>query len=108
MFAAASIKFVGGDGRIGRLVAGEGLLDTEAVQRGDIAAVRCVFDRGPHIWFRSNPQFGSGAGKQAPPERSQAAQSLDECRVVIRRTIEAARVAAFMNDTQPRGQTARS
>jgi hypothetical protein len=51
------------DGRERRFVECQRLFDTEDVQRGDVSAVRCVFERRPHLGSGSLTEFAAGAEK---------------------------------------------
>ena len=49
------------DGWEGRFVHGQCLFHSEHVQRGDVSAVRCVFERRPHLRSGSLTEFAAAA-----------------------------------------------
>ena len=91
-------QVVSRDGRIHRLVAREGLLNPKAVQGRDVPTVRGIFERRPHRRVGSDSKRRSCFGEETPPARTQPAQRLQQRCVVVRRTLEPARVATFMTD----------
>ena len=86
---------VGLDRRVMRFVFGEGLFDSERVERGHVAAVRGVLDRRPHLGRRPHAQVGSGRLDQYAPARSEGAELTGQRAIVEPAAVEVALVTAL-------------
>ena len=78
------------DGRVGRFVLHQGLLNPKDVECRDVAAVRSVLNGGPHLWLWPHPKIAPCLIEECIPPGTQSSESGQQCLIVVPRAIEAA------------------
>ena len=84
------------DGREGRFISSQRLLDAVRVERGDVATVRGVLDGGPCVWLGPGAKFGAGGGELLSPTLRERTQRVEQCRIGVHGAVEAAGLATLM------------
>ena len=84
------------DGREGRFISSQRLLDAVGVERGDVATVRGVLDGGPCVWLGPGAEFGAGGGELLSPALRERSQGVEQRRIGVHGAVEAACLATLM------------
>ena len=84
------------DGREGRFISSQCLLDAVGVERGDVATVRGVLDGRPCVWLGPGAEFGAGCDELLTPALLERSQRVEQRRVGVHGAVEAARLATLM------------
>jgi hypothetical protein len=84
------------DGREGRFISSQRLLDAVRVERGDVAAVRRVLDGGPRLWLGTRAELGASGDELLAPALWERSQRVEQCRIGVHGAVEAACLATLM------------